>query len=293
MEARNCATVPFTIVTSEEPGSRDKAHSPQAARKSFGRSQVLDCHDSAFALRTAKKSRGVLLDFPVEQLFDFPLFHGLPSSDLSEIAAAARELRVPSQRTIFREDDPVRRVYILARGSVKVTQVSECGKEVILRVERSGGLIDDVGEARASVHTTTAHTLATCRIFSWEVEVFRDFLERFPAIHRNAALIMAGRLKALEQRFCDVTTNRVPQRLARILLQLTSSKTSRAEGPLGLSREELAQMTGTTSFTVSRLLSEWSERGIVQVDRKAVVVEELPLLLQLAQDRPELVNPAS
>ena len=52
---------------------------------------------------------------------------------------------------------------------------------------------------------------------------------------------------------------------------------------IGISREELAQMTGTTLFTVSRLLCQWEEKGIVSARREAVLVRNLPALIELSQ----------
>jgi CRP/FNR family transcriptional regulator, nitrogen oxide reductase regulator len=94
---------------------------------------------------------------------------------------------------------------------------------------------------------------------------------------------MLSNLRMLEQRFCDVTAERVPQRLARLLIRLAGEPTPGALDPICLSREELSQMTGTCLFTVSRLLSSWRELDILTVDRKTVVIENLPGLLLIAQ----------
>jgi CRP-like cAMP-binding protein len=133
------------------------------------------------------------------------------------------------------------------------------------------------------VHASSAHAIHSCVALAWGVPAFEKFSERFPVIHRNAASIVLGRLRTLEERFCDVTTQRVPQRLARLLIHLAGQSTEGALDPISLSREELSQMTGTTLFTVSRLLSLWAESDILTVDRKAVVIEDLAHLLRIAE----------
>jgi CRP-like cAMP-binding protein len=244
--------------------------------------------DHAEAGRAAGKGPDRVLDFRIGCVITAPLFHGLSMQECSEIASAAQEQRFLQQEIIFGEDDPVRYVFVIANGRVKVTQLSEAGKEVILRVDGPGALVDGLGTL-IPVHTSTARSIGACRVLAWGVGAFDVFARRFPAIPRNAVGIMAARLKILEERFCDVTTKRVSQRLARVLIRLAEQSLPREPEPIGLSREELAQMTGTTLFTVSRVLHDWAEQDIVQVDRKAIVVEQLPRLIQLADDaaRPE------
>jgi CRP-like cAMP-binding protein len=87
----------------------------------------------------------------------------------------------------------------------------------------------------------------------------------------------------LEQAFCDMSTARAPQRLARVLLRLTKHAPCSSPDSLGLSREELAQMIGTTLFTISRLLRDWAERQIVYVSRNGLVIENMEALQQLAE----------
>jgi len=176
----------------------------------------------------------------------------------------------------------VRSVYVIAAGTVKVTQFSEGGKEIILRVDRRGSLIDDLTDA-SQTHASSAQAIRSCTVLTWNVKVFEDFACRFPLIHRNATRIMLGRLRTLEERFCQVTTQRVPQRLARLLIHLAGQPTPGELDAIGFSREELSQMTGTSLFTVSRLLSSWGELAILAVDRKTVVIEDLPRLLQIAE----------
>jgi CRP-like cAMP-binding protein len=234
------------------------------------------------ATGTLRKYKESVLDFRIACLKTGPLFRGLSLSQCYEISKTAQELQFFHRETIFRQDDPVRFVYVVATGVVKVTRLSEGGKEVILRVNQRGSLIDDLTDA-SQAHASSAQAVDSCSVLAWHVTAFEDFAKRFPVIHRNATSIMLGRLRLLEERFCDVTTQRVPQRLARLLIHLAGQTTPGALNSIGLTREELSRMTGTSLFTVSRLLSLWGELDILTVDRKTVVIENLPHLLQIAQ----------
>ena len=90
----------------------------------------------------------------------------------------------------------------------------------------------------------------------------------------NASHILAVRLNELEERFREVATEKVAKRVAYALLRLLKHIGKKVNGgvEVSLSREELAQMTGTTLFTISRLFSKWDELGYVLPRRNAVVV---------------------
>jgi len=217
----------------------------------------------------------------VRYLTSAPLFHGLSQTECRKIAHAAYEVQYSQGEGVFLQDDPVRHVFLVKSGMVKVTQVSQCGKETLLRVERSGGLIDDVSGA-AHRHSLTARAMESCSLLVWDASVFEYFSRDNTVIQHNASAIIRARLGTLQERFCDFTTLRVPQRLARLVIQLSTETREGSLIPIMLSREELAQMTGTSLFTVSRLLSSWAESDILTVDRRSVVIEDILSLQQIA-----------
>lgn len=108
--------------------------------------------------------------------------------------------------------------------------------------------------------------------------------ERYPTLRRNTVRIFADYLRRLEERFLELATEQVGSRLARMLVRLVdqSQRSEQGKGRVDFSREELAQMTGTTLFTVSRLLSKWEDRGILQSQRKSVIVLDRRGLMELS-----------
>jgi CRP-like cAMP-binding protein len=99
-------------------------------------------------------------------------------------------------------------------------------------------------------------------------------------LHQNMVTILSEHLRELEDRFCEVATERVGPRVALQILRLLKTIGRPVDGgvEVGLSREELGQMTGTTLFTVSRLISAWEARGVVRPGREAVAVCDVPTL---------------
>jgi len=158
---------------------------------------------------------------------------------------------------------------------VKITQLGESGSEIILRLNAPGELVGAVGELRQGAHSSTAEALVPCKAVVWNIAGFEALSERYPLLQRNTMRILARRLQELEGRFLEISTERVAPRLARELLRLLAHVGRKVDDvvEVHLSREELAQLTGTTLFTVSRLLSSWEQGGIVSLRRQAVSVK--------------------
>ncbi len=102
------------------------------------------------------------------------------------------------------------------------------------------------------------------------------------------AELMYAHVQEMHARFRELATERVERRVARALLRLASQAGRRlADGvliDLPLSRQEIAEMTGTTLFTVSRLLSEWERRGMIDAGRERVVIRNPHELVLIAED---------
>jgi CRP-like cAMP-binding protein len=128
--------------------------------------------------------------------------------------------------------------------------------------------------------------MENCKALTWEYSRLQTFLADYPQIRKNINQILSGRLQELEERFREVATEKVAKRLALNLLRLLKRVGSQhhAGVQVSLSREELAQMTGTTLFTISRILSKWGEEGFILPRREAVVVCDPSRLSQIGDE---------
>lgn len=214
------------------------------------------------------------------------LFTGLSREDLLEIASCARARSYARDELLFMQGQPVQALMLLQSGSVKQTQLSSSGEEVILWMHGQGDAIGvNPGEQSCS-HTCSARALENCKTLVWEYSRLKAVLAEYPQIRENINHILSNRLQELEERFREVATEKVAQRLALTLLRLLKrvGKEHQVGIELSLSREELAQMTGTTLFTISRILSKWSEEGFIVPRREAVVIKD-PSRLVLIGDQ--------
>jgi CRP-like cAMP-binding protein len=214
----------------------------------------------------------------------FSLFADVPSIDCENIIAAAREKRFKRRETIFSEGDPVRQILLLLSGCVKIKQIGVNGSEVILRLSGHGEIVGAFRLGAQSYHCSTAQATQPCVALIWEAAAFEKILERYPTFRRNTVRALEERLREMEQRFREVSTEKVGPRLSSQLIRLSSQVGRAIDGQveISLSRAELAQLTGTTVFTVSRLLCQWQTLGIVSARREAVLVRNVAALTELA-----------
>ena len=215
------------------------------------------------------------------------LFSEVSPSDCTAIVSAAREEQYDRGQMLFVAGDPVRQTILLLSGGIKITQISLNGAEVILRLIGPGEIVGIFGLCHGPCdHCSTAEATRPCVALAWETSVFEEILERFPAFRRNLNRALEARLLELEQRFREISTEKVSARVSSQLVRL-SNQVGRVVGDghveIGVSRADLAQLTGTTLFTVSRLLCEWKLLGIVLPRREAVVLRDLAALRHLAE----------
>ena len=177
---------------------------------------------------------------------------------------------------LFSQGQPVRNLILLESGSVKLTQLSAGGNEVLMWMSGSGDALNVHADTNSCSHTCSARAIEQCRALVWEYQRLQALLNQYPQMRKNISRILAGRLQELEERFREVATEKVAKRLAMALLRLLKSvgKPSKEGIQVSLTREELAQMTGTTLFTISRVLSKWAEHGFVRPRREGVVVSD-------------------
>jgi len=226
-----------------------------------------------------------LLSPKTSVLQSFALFADVSASDCASIVASAREKRFARRQNIFSEGEPVRYVTLLLSGCVKITQIGVNGTEVILRLNGTGEVVGAFRLCADCTHCSTAQAVQPSIALVWDAATFERLLERYPAFRRNTVRALEERLQEMEQRFREVSTERVGSRLSSELVRLTNRLGRPSEGHLEitLSRAELAQLTGTTLFTVSRLLCQWQTLGIVKIRREAVLVRDFAALTQLSQ----------
>lgn len=209
-----------------------------------------------------------------------PLFSDVSAADCSTIISAAHERRLWRRQPIFFVGDRVEQVFLLLSGCVKITQQGPGGNQVILRLNGIGELVGTFGLWSNCKHCSTAQAVRPCTALVWDVTTFDKLLLRFASFRRNTVCALEERLEEMEQRFRELSTENVESRLSSELIRLSKHFGCAVCGhrEICLSRRELAQLTGTTLYTVSRLLCRWQALGIVSIGREVVEVRDFTAL---------------
>jgi CRP-like cAMP-binding protein len=219
-----------------------------------------------------------------------PLFRGLSEEELRDACDGAAERAVARHELLFREGDPADAFLVVLAGRVKLTQLGTDGQEVIVRYVGPGDMCAAAAIFPDASYPASAEAVEAIRVLAWRREEIDAMLRRLPSVAINAMHVLSERVRELQDRVRELSTERVAQRIARALIRLARQVGKRVEAgvllDLPLSREDLAKMTGTTLYTVSRVLSEWEGMGIVETGRERVVIRRPHGLVAIAEDLP-------
>src|SRR5438105_3762312 len=181
------------------------------------------------------------------------LFQGLTHRVCQEVTYYAGKRIFARNQALFVQGEPVRELILLKSGSVKHTQVAPNGNEVLLRFCTAGDFANVFTGCASYTHSCSARATRPAVALIWDFARIQRFLEQCPQMQNNISRILAVQLQQMENRFRELATECVSRRLARVVSQLALQiGRATSEGILiSITREELAQMTGTTVFSVS------------------------------------------
>ena len=202
------------------------------------------------------------------------LFQGLTERECEEVAYYAGRRIFARNEVLFGQGEPIREIILLKSGCVKHTQVDSNGNEVLLRFCTAGNFASVFSGSASYTHTCSAKATRLSDALVWDLERIQRFLGQCPHMGRNISRVLATQLQEMEDRFRELATESVSRRLALLLSRLAAQiGKATSEGiQISITREELAQMMGSTVFTVSRQLSEWSAQGSLVSRREAVIL---------------------
>ena len=221
-------------------------------------------------------------------LLDAPFLSGLAPDDRARVAAAASDRPIEKGTTLFHQGDAADRLYFVLAGRIKLTQVTAHGQEVIVRSIGPGEPCGGVAVLGGQTYPVTGEVMLDGRALVWSGPALRRLAEEIPALALSTTRIISERMRELQDRYRELATERVAQRVARTLLRLARQAGRRTDDgvliDMPLSRQDLAEMNGTTLFTVSRILSEWESRGLIDAGRERVAIRQPHGLVKIAED---------
>ena len=222
-------------------------------------------------------------------LRNVPLFQGVDARTLQKSADLAHLVRMEAGEYFFNEGSDTERFFVLTAGRVKLTQLTAEEDQILLRFIGPGEAFGGAGAFGEPNYAISAEAIERSRALMWTSDTMRRVLQTEPLVAWNALRIITGRWRELQHRYRQVITERVERRVARTLLRLSSDAGRRVEGGIeinsAISRQDIAEMTGTTLFTVSRLMRAWEDGGLIGRGRQHLVLQDVQALADLAEDR--------
>lgn len=229
-------------------------------------------------------------------LHGMPLFAGLDGEALAEVVRQAATRRVPKGTPIFAQGDEGAGGHALIDGRVKIVQAGADGQQVVMRLIGPGEMFGTLAMFTGGTYPADAVAVSDCVEIHWSAATMTALMERHPRIALNALAIVGQRLQEMQNRLREVSTQRVERRIAHALVRLVRQAGRRVEDGVEidfpLSRQDVAEMTGTTLHTVSRTLSAWEGQGIVESGRRHVVIRKPHALIAIAEDLPPVTGAA-
>lgn len=220
-------------------------------------------------------------------LTHLPPFSRLETRQIRGILDQASSRRYDEGVAIFEEGHAAERFYMLLDGYVRVIRITPNGEQITALHIPAGQLL---GMARAigrDTYPATAMTASESLVLSWPMHLWDTFITDYDGFATETYKTVGQRLGEVHNRVMEMATQQVEQRVANALLRLINQTGRKVENGIEIdfpiTRQDLSELTATTLHTVSRVLSGWEKRGLVESKRKRITVRDPHALMVLSQ----------
>ena len=227
------------------------------------------------------------MDLRLKILGRLPFFTDLNQTELKAINQRFSSLGFTKEEYIYFSGDPAERMFVVAEGKIKLFQPGFERRNVLLNILLEGDLFGNLTVFGSSTYSDTAQSLTSSCILSISSQSFGEILEEYPSLAIKSLQVMEKRLIAANKRVFEISTLPVEQRIVVTLLTLgekLGNKTDQGvliDAPI--SREDLAEMTAATPESVSRVMKQFQNNGIIDSGRLWVSILDLAALRKLVE----------
>lgn len=219
------------------------------------------------------------------------LFADLPPHLYDQLLQTARPCHIRNGESLFHQGEPAQRFYLLQRGKLRLVQHTPEGKDVTLATFSEGDLIGLLVALSDEPYPATAEALEDCELLALQGAPMWAVMQQHAPLAVRVVRMLAARLHEAHERIRELSVERVQQRLARSLVRLARKVgVKQSDGSIyldvRLSRQDLAQMNGTTLETVSRTLTAWQREGLLEVGREQITLIKPHDFVLMADDLP-------
>ncbi len=220
-----------------------------------------------------------------------PLFAGLEEQQVKRLAQRAVPRRAEAGTLLFAEGDDCQGLYVIFSGALKIFKQSAQGREQVLAVERSGGVVAELPVFDGGPYPASCQPIESSVVIFISKQDFRRSCQQDPELALKVLASVGARLRRLVGIIEELSFQTVRRRLAALLLETARAANPSAKAssplrvPLPLTQQEIAARIGTVRELVSRNLGRLQAEGIVRLDGHTLIVHDLKRLEEEAQDR--------
>jgi CRP/FNR family transcriptional regulator, cyclic AMP receptor protein len=216
-----------------------------------------------------------------------PLFANMDREQTRALQASMTPLDLARGEVLFHEGEPGDRLYVIARGKIKLGRRSSDGRENLLAVLGPGEMFGELSLFDPGPRTATASVVADAHLLELGHQDLIDWLQSSPAVAKHLLEALARRLRRTNEALGDLVFSDVPGRVAKALLDLSRRFGEPVDDGLrvahDLTQEELAQLVGASRETVNKALADFAARGWVRREGRAVVLLDIDRLERRAR----------
>ena len=228
------------------------------------------------------------MDITPKDLRQVVVFQNATENDLEQILENSITRSIEEGEFFFFQGDPAQYLYVLTSGQVKLMQSNPSGQQVNLRTIYPWQMFGALGVVRAeATYPASAQTLENSTALAVKSSFLHEMIQTRPYLSFDLMSLMTTYIQEMQARYRELATERVEQRVANALLRLAAQMGKKTGGEtiieLSFSRQDLAEMTGTTLYTVSRLLSEWERNGVIETGRERIRIVNPHELVRLSE----------
>jgi len=207
-----------------------------------------------------------------------PVFSHLSDEELDSIIPHVVQRRLKKNTVIFHENDPATAFYLVKTGRVKIYKTGPESREQVLSILGDGQIFGDVPAFDGGPYPASAATMSDSEIYLIRSEDFQALVRQYPDVALKIIKVLGQRLRQSMELVRDLSFKQVPHRLAGLLVKFSDEYgVSGDEGTLielPLSRQELADIVGTSRETITRELKKMEREGMIVVDRRRLTVTD-------------------
>jgi CRP/FNR family cyclic AMP-dependent transcriptional regulator len=215
------------------------------------------------------------------------IVQGLPPDTAAALIEQLRLEEYARGHRVYTEGEPGRSLYIVVTGKVKIGRRSPDGRDKLLAIMGPSDMFGVLSTFDPGPRTATATAITNVCVATMDRNAVRDWMRGRPEISERLLQVLARRLRRTDDHVTDLIFTDVPGRVAKQLLQFAQQFGRHDGGTLvvrhDLTQEEIAQLVGSSRETVNKAMSDFAQRGWIELDGKTVRIRDPERLARRAR----------